>query len=54
MKLLTDLFSTDYGLMSAAGITFMLGMAVWFAMYFKRHIEEYSKKAELAAKKDSV
>ena len=32
MKLLTDLFSTDYGLMSAAGITFMLGMAVWFAM----------------------
>lgn len=54
MKLLTDLFSTDYGLMSAAGITFMLGMAVWFAMYFKRHIEEDTKKAEIAAKKDSV
>lgn len=54
MKLLTDLFSTDYGLMSAAGITFMLGMAVWFGMYFKRHIEEDAKKAELKPKKDFV
>ena len=26
MKLLTDLFSTDYGLMSITGIVFMMGM----------------------------
>lgn len=54
MKLLTDLFSTDYGLMSVAGISFMLGMAVWFARYFKRHIEEDTKKAALATQKDAV
>ena len=29
MKMLIDLFSTDYGLMSIGGIAFMLGMAVF-------------------------
>jgi hypothetical protein len=29
MKLLTDLFSTDYGLMSIIGIAFMIGMGVF-------------------------
>jgi len=45
MKLLTDLFTTDYGLMSAAGIAFMLGMAVWFRMFFKRKMDEDAKNA---------
>jgi hypothetical protein len=36
MKLLIDLFSTDYGLMSLAVIVFMLGMAVWFFFFFRR------------------
>ncbi len=27
MKLLTDLFTTDYGIKSISGIAFMLGMA---------------------------
>lgn len=40
MKLLSDLFSTDYGLMSVAVIAFMLGMAVWFRMFFVRHMRE--------------
>lgn len=40
MKLLTDLFSTDYGLMSIAVIAFMLGMAVWFRGFFKRKMAE--------------
>jgi hypothetical protein len=45
MQLLINLFSTDYGLQSLAVIVFILGMCVWFALYFKRHIEEDSKKA---------
>ena len=34
MKLLTDLFTTDYGIMSISGIAFMLGMAAFFTWYF--------------------
>jgi hypothetical protein len=45
MKLLTDLLTTDYGLMSVAGIAFMLGMAVWFRMFFKRKMDEDAKNA---------
>jgi hypothetical protein len=47
MKALTDLFTTDYGLMSVAGIAFMLGMAVWFRTFFKRKMEEDAKAAGL-------
>lgn len=45
MKMLTDLFSTDYGLMSAAVIAFMLGMAVWFVVFFKRKMDEDARNA---------
>ena len=45
MKLLADLFSTDYGLMSIAVIAFMLGMAVWFRMFFKRKMDESAGSA---------
>ena len=34
MKLLTDLFSTDYGLMSIIGIGFMLCMGAFFVRMF--------------------
>ncbi len=47
MKMLRDLFSTDYGLMSVAVIAFMLGMAVWFRMFFKRKMAEDAKNAGL-------
>ncbi|MCX7240053.1 MAG: DUF3149 domain-containing protein [Burkholderiales bacterium] len=40
MKLLTDLFSTDYGLMSIGSILFMLGMGVFFVRYFNRKMNE--------------
>jgi hypothetical protein len=40
MKLLTDLFTTDYGLMSISGIIFMLGMAVFFIRFFNRKMNE--------------
>ncbi len=47
MKLLTDLFTTDYGIMSAIGIAFMLGMGVWFRMFFKRKMDEDARSAGL-------
>lgn len=49
MKLLTDLFSTDYGLMSISGIIFMLGMGVFFLRYFKRKMAEDAATAAKAA-----
>jgi Protein of unknown function (DUF3149) len=51
MHALIDFFTTDYGLMSAAGIAFMLGMGWFFMNYFRRHIEldEAAERARLAA-----
>ena len=40
MKLLTDLFTTDYGIMSVSGIVFMLGMAAFFIRFFKHKMNE--------------
>jgi hypothetical protein len=40
MHALKDLFTTDVGLMSAAGIAFMIGMGVFFVRYFLRHMRE--------------
>jgi len=40
MKALVDLFSTDYGLFSIAGLAFIIGMAVWFYRFFTRKMNE--------------
>ena len=40
MKLLTDLFATDYGLMSVFVIVFILVMAVFFIRLFLGKINE--------------
>lgn len=40
MKAMMDLFSTDYGLFSIAGILFMIGMAIWFYRFFTRKMDE--------------
>jgi len=45
MKLLTDLFSTDYGLMSIIGIVFMMGMGVFFLRLFMGKMDEDAKRA---------
>ncbi len=45
MHALKDLFTSDVGLMSVAGIAFMLGMAVFFVRYFQKHIQEDADKA---------
>lgn len=47
MKLLKDLFSTDYGLMSAGVIAFTLVMAAWFGAFFKRKMNESAKDASV-------
>ena len=46
MHALKDLFTTDVGLMSVAGIAFMLGMGVFFIRYFSRHMKEDAANAE--------
>lgn len=45
MKLLTNLLSSDYGLMSLAVIAFVLVMSVWFYVFFKRKMDEDAKNA---------
>ena len=40
MKLWQDLFSTDYGLMSIAGLLFIVFMAFWFYRFFRRKMNE--------------
>jgi hypothetical protein len=45
MKLFSDLFSTDYGLMSAAVIVVTLGMGVWYVRYFLRRMNEDARAA---------
>ncbi len=50
MRVLEELFTTDVGLMSAAGIVFMIGMAVFFMRYFARHVREDAARADAAGK----
>jgi uncharacterized membrane-anchored protein len=45
MKLFSDLFSTDYGLMSAVVIAITLGMGVWYVRYFLRRMDEDARAA---------
>ena len=40
MKAIVDLFSTDYGLMSAGVIAFVIVMGAWFYRFFARKIAE--------------
>jgi hypothetical protein len=40
VQLFKELLTSDVGLMSLAGLVFMLGMAVFFIRYFLRHMRE--------------
>jgi hypothetical protein len=51
MKLLSDLFSTDSGRASIAGIAFMLGMGVFFIRFFFRKMDEETRAEEQKNKK---
>lgn len=46
MQVFSDLFTSDVGLMSAAGFAFMLGMGVFFILYFLKHIKEDTEHAK--------
>lgn len=50
MRILSDLFSSDVGLMSIGGIAFMLGMGVFFVRYFLTHMHEDEARARNAGK----
>ena len=45
MQARKDLFSTDYGLISAAVIAVTLGMGVFFVRFFLKHIREDEERA---------
>lgn len=49
MKALSDLLSTDYGLMSLVVIAFVIFMSVWFGRFFKRHMDEDAAAAAKSA-----
>jgi hypothetical protein len=51
MRALTDFFTTDYGLLSAASIAFMLVMLAYIFNYVRRHVaqDEAAERARLAA-----
>jgi hypothetical protein len=49
MQALKDLFTSDVGLMSLAGLAFMLGMGVFYIRYFLRHMKEDEAKAAAAS-----
>jgi len=46
MHALVDFFSTDYGLMSAGVIAFMLGMGAFFVRFFVSHVREDAQRAQ--------
>lgn len=51
--LITALFSTDYGLMSIAGIIFMLGMGVFFIRYFFAKMDEDEARVKAEKRKQA-
>jgi hypothetical protein len=48
MQAFKELFTTDVGQMSAAGIAFMLGMGVFYVRYFFRHMREDAEREAAA------
>ena len=51
MHALRDFFSTDYGLLSAAVIAFMLGMGAFYVRFFLKHMHEDEARARAAGQK---
>jgi hypothetical protein len=50
MHALKDLFTSDVGLMTVAGLAFMMGMGVFFVRYFLRHMREDERNAATSAR----
>lgn len=45
MQILTNLFSTDYGILSVIVIAAVIYMSIFYWRFIKRHIEEDAKRA---------
>jgi len=45
MRLFSELVTTDVGLMSLAGILFMLGMGGFYLRYFFKHMHDDAARA---------
>jgi len=50
MVLIKQLLTTDSGLMSAAGIVFMLGMGALYVRYFIKHMQEDERREKEAGR----
>ena len=50
MHAFSDFITTDYGLMSAAVILFMLGMGGFYVRYFLKHMHEDEARERPARK----
>lgn len=44
MQALTDFLTTDYGLMSLAGLLFMFGMLGYIAWYVAKHVKQDTER----------
>ncbi len=51
MRLLSELFSSDSGRASIAGIVFMLGLGVFFIRFFLRKMDEETRAEQQKIKK---
>jgi uncharacterized membrane protein YqhA len=51
MKLMSELLTTDVGLMSVAGMVFMIGMGVYMARYFVKHMRAEEAAAARSGKR---
>jgi hypothetical protein len=51
MHALRDLFTIDMGLMSITGLSFIIGMGVFFVRYFVRHVREDTLRAQQLARR---
>lgn len=43
--MLKELFTTDGGLMTVIGLSFMMGMGIFFVRYFLKHMREDGEAA---------
>lgn len=50
MILLRDLFLTDYGFMSIAGIIFMIGMVIFLVRFFNRKMIQAEREEAARAR----
>lgn len=51
MRAMTELLTTDVGLLSLGSIAFMLGMGVFYVRYFLRHMQQDEARERAARRR---